>query len=81
MAFRSVQADYFGYVIRTNFKARQINSAIESPGMGIVSDGETYDFDVEPFLDNKDGVLVLEIGDDFIAGVGFTRIGTWLQHH
>ena len=80
-AFRSATADIFGYFIRSRLTARQITSAIESPGRVSVQLEEAYAQDIHPFLDNKDGVLAIEIGKDFSAGVGFTRVGTWLQHH
>ena len=74
LAFRSATADIFGYLLRTKFHAGQINGRLESPSK--------YAFrGQQPFLDNKDAVLVVEVGEDFRAGVGFTRVGTWLQHH
>jgi len=77
-AFRSVTADMFGYFIRTKLVARQIAAAIESPGkQAWIYDKTT----VPPFLNNQDAILVVEIGEDFLAGRGFTRAGTWLQHH
>ena len=72
--FRSATADVFGYFISSTLKARQIVAAIESPGSSYLSD-------VEPILDGKDGLFVLELADDFTATTGFTRSGTWLQHN
>ena len=71
-AFRSVNADLFGYFVKTKLVSRQISAAIQSPNPKL---------NITPFLTNEDGIFVLELGDDFLAGKGFTRAATWLQHH
>ena len=75
-AFRSIGADQFGYIIKTDRVARQIKAALESPG-----DRLTGKLGPMPFLNNDDSMLILELGPDFYAAVGFTRVGTWLQHN
>ena len=71
---RSVTADLFGWLIRSKMTAPQIHAAIESPGRYTGPK-------VDPFLDGSDGLIVLQVGPDFLAGKGFTRVGTWLQRH
>lgn len=79
--FRSVTADVFGFFIRSRLVAGQIVAAIESPG----EDQWLRDHDripnIAPFLQSGDGLMVVEIGEDFKATVGFTRAQTWLQRH
>ena len=67
-AFRSVVADFFGYFIRSRLVARQIEAAIRSPGKESWQRDDDRIPDVGPFLDNNDGILVVEIGEDFLAG-------------
>ena len=76
--FRSVKADTFGYLIRAKITAREILAVIESPHRGSIMTAEQI---TAPFLDNDDATVVIEIGEDFMAGQGFTRAGAWLQHH
>lgn len=76
-AFRSVGADQFGYIIKTDRVPRQIKAALESPGQRLP--GKLLG--PMPFLSNDDSILILELGPDFFASVGFTRVGTWLQHN
>lgn len=71
--FRSVNADIFGYAIKSKLNAAQIRAAIESP-----KDWRRPGTSVEPFLFSGDHLLILEIGEDSLAGEGFTRFGTWL---
>ena len=66
--FRSATADIFGYFIQSKLSAQQVLVAIETPAG-------------EPFLDGKDAVFVFVVGEQFMAGKGFTRAGTWLQRH
>lgn len=73
-AFRSSNADLFGYAIKSKLAAKAIQAALESPG-------GKYRSDAYPPLDGADNLLVLEIGADYSAGKGFTRLGTWLQRH
>lgn len=79
-AFRSATADIFGYFIRSKRNATQISATIESPAKDpwFMKEGEPM---IGPFLDSGDAILVIEGGSDFCAGRGFTRVGTWLQHH
>jgi hypothetical protein len=74
--FRSVSADIFGYAIRSKLAAGQIAASIETPERD-----SSRELTKPPFLDSRDHVLVLELGEDFQAGPGFTRFGTWLQRH
>lgn len=77
--FRSVTADVFGYLITSRLEPGQISAAIESPNRKHRDLNEPGAID--PFMTNSDGIAVIEIGDKFTAGYGFTRAGTWLQHH
>ena len=79
--FRSVTADVFGFFIRSRLAAGQIVAAIESPGKAWWQKDNGRIPDVEPFLQTGDALMVVEIGEDFVAGFGFTRAGNWLQHH
>ena len=79
--FRSVTADVFGFFIRSRLVAPQIVAAIQSPGKNRWQQDNDRIPDIEPFLQSGDGLMVVEIGEDFKAEVGFTRAGTWLQHH
>lgn len=79
-AFRSATADVFGYFIRAKRYASQIYSAIQSPGLP-AHEREPDTTYMTEFLDNQDHLMVLEIGEDFRAGQGFSRVGAWLQHH
>lgn len=71
--FRSITADYFGYLIRSKMNAHQIAAAIESPS-------PTIGRIVEPILDGKDRLSVHELGQDH-ASRWTTRALTWLQRH
>lgn len=73
--FRSAGADIFGYAIRSKLAAGQIAASIETP------ERDSTKLTKLPFLDSGDHILVIEIGEDFLAGPGFTRFGTWLQRH
>jgi hypothetical protein len=73
--FRSATGDIFGYVISSKLNAPQIRAAIESPGRSDFGAQE------DVVLEGGDATFVLEIGKDFAAGPGFTRVGTWLQRH
>ncbi len=77
-AFRSVSADMFGYFIRSTLVAGQISARIESPGKQGPRHGPPIE---QPVLLGKDSLFIIEIGEDFSAGRGFTRAGAWLQHH
>lgn len=79
-AFRSVSADVFGYFVRSKLNSAQIHAAIQSPGP------ESWERhsrkpDIGPFLDNKDALLIVELGEDWLVGIGFTKVGPWLRHH
>ena len=77
-AFRSKKADMVGFFIRSTKVAAQISARLESPGK------ESFYADTpieEPPLSGADSLFVVEIGEDFKAGRGFTRAGTWLQRH
>lgn len=73
--FRSAAGDVFGYLIRAraDMNASQIGAALESPG-------PTFGTTIEPILDGRDRVTVIEIGADY-AGRGIGRAASWLQHH
>ena len=79
--FRSVTADVFGFFIRSRLVPRQIVAAIQSPGKALWQKDNDRIPDIGPFLQSGDGLMVVEIGEDFQAEAGFTRAGTWLQHH
>ena len=79
--FRSVKADVFGFFIRSRLVAGQIVAAIESPGKDQWLRDHDRIPDIAPFLQSGDGLMVVEIGEDFKATVGFTRAQTWLQRH
>ncbi len=79
--FRSVRADVFGFFIRSRLVAGQIVAAIQSPGKKSWQQDNDRIPDIAPFLQSGDGLMVVEMGEDFRAEVGFTRAGTWLQHH
>lgn len=70
-AFRSITADAFGYLIKTHLSVSQIRATIESP-----DDNVGW-----PFLNNKDGLFVIEIGSEFSGNSVFTRAAMWLQRH
>jgi len=76
LAFRAITADLFGYVITSKRSAPQIAATIESPGSRSI-----FAEFIEPFLAGDDHVLVVELGHEFSAGAGFTRLGTGLQRH
>ena len=73
---RSVQADIFGYLIKSRFHASHILAQIESPGLKKSENGY-----VSPFLDNRDTVFVVEVGKDFCGVKNFTKACIWLQRH
>lgn len=79
--FRSVTADVFGFFIRSRLVAGQIVAAIESPGKKSWQRDDDRIPDIAPFLQSGDGLMVVEMGEDFKATVGFTRAQTWLQRH
>lgn len=74
---RSLQADQFAYVVRTKLNARQIKGALESPG----ADALAWDTQIAPFLTSKDGIFIIEIGNEFASTSHFGRVQAWLQHH
>ena len=79
--FLSVTADVFGFFVRSRLVAGQIVAAIQSPGKNLWQQHNDRIPDIAPFLQSGDGLMVLEIGEDFRATVGFTRAQTWLQRH
>ncbi len=78
IAFRSVTADMFGFFVRSTLAADQIIARLESPGREGFYEDDSVE---EPGLTGADSLFVIEIGEDFKAGRGFTRAGTWLQRH
>ena len=78
LAFRSLGGEYFAYGIRAKMHPGAVQKALESPAGDY---WKARDLRVEPFLTNQDGVLVLELGDSFGAGNGFSRFATWIQRH
>jgi hypothetical protein len=76
--FRALQADIFGYFLRSRSSAREIRQRLEAPGNARI--GAQLSAADMPFLTNDDPILVLEVGEDF-DGRGFSRAWTWLQHH
>lgn len=79
IALRSVNGDIFGYFLRFRLNSKQIKVNIESPAKSTAR----YSFNQNdiPMLSGNDSVMVLSLGEDFVAGKGFTRAGTWLQRH
>lgn len=77
--FRSVQADYCGYLMRSRRSASQIKQRLESPN----SRTAVWDDDGwrEPFLTNRDSLAVIEIGSDLALSQGLSRALTWFQRH
>jgi hypothetical protein len=73
--FRSATGDLFGYLVSSKLNAAQIHAGIESPGDRYMAKAE------DVILEGGDATLVVEVGKDFTAGHGFTRVGTWLQRH
>ena len=73
--FRAATGDLFGYIISSKLNAAQIHAGIESPGGSHRAKAE------DVVLEGGDAAFVLEVGNDFAAGHGFTRVGTWLQRH
>ena len=72
LCFRSKLGDLFGYVITSEKNAGQIRAAIEAPGPRFkIGDG--------PILSGDDKLMVVELGNDFSCGVGYTRFGVWFQ--
>ena len=69
-AFRSTTADLLGYLILSRLAPHKIRGALESPPKP-----------EWPILNNKDSILVLEVGERFSGNAEFTRATTWLQHH
>ncbi len=75
LAFRSVNRDLFGFCITTEKRAAEVRSIIEAPNRTY------YEIDTFPPLNGEDTIIIVEIGEQFSAGKGFTRLGTWLQRH
>lgn len=69
LAVRSTDAETFAYFVRSRLNPHQIRAALEAPR------------GADPFLDNSDALMILELGTAFDAGIGFTRALTWLQRH
>ena len=78
--FRAVQADVFGYLIKSTLRPTRIVKEIESPGKDPM-DSKSKRPDIWPFLNNKDAIVVVEVGVDFSSTSGFSRAATWLQRH
>jgi hypothetical protein len=78
IAFRSTGGETFAFGIRAKMHPGAVQKALESPAGDY---WKARDLHVEPFLTNADGVLVLEVGDQFGAGNGFSRFATWIQRH
>lgn len=77
-AFNSAVVDVAGFLIQTRRTAAQIEGKLRSPNSpDFHFGGETF---IDPPLTNQDEILVLEIGSDFRAGKGFTRMGAWLKN-
>jgi hypothetical protein len=78
-AFRTRHGDTVGYLLRSRSHAREIATRLQTPAkqpLGLrITQAEM------PFLTNADAIFVIELGEDFHATAGFTRAGTWLQHH
>jgi hypothetical protein len=72
--FRAATGDLFGYIISSKLNAAQIHARIESPG-------DRHRAKAEDVVLEGGDAFVLEVGKDFAAGHGFTRVGTWLQRH
>src|SRR5690606_25447387 len=76
-AFRSMQADIFGWVIKSKRNVHQILKLLENP-TDVPYPAKPLG---EPFLTNQDHILILEIGETFTSTRGFSRLTTWLQRH
>jgi hypothetical protein len=68
LAFRSITRDVFGYFAASTLSAHQLKTKIETPDRR------------QPFLNNSDAVLIVELGEHFDAS-GRSKAWTWLQHH
>lgn len=73
LAIRSINADLFGYLIRTEKHPQQIRAELESPGSWLKGG--------KPFLTGKDDLLIISLGGEFTASDGFMRALTWLQRN
>ncbi len=78
MAFHSMTRDIFGYFVKSSGTAGQIKARLESPGKQSFQPSTEIE---QPMLFGEDSLFIIEIGEDFQAGKGFTRAGTWLQRH
>jgi hypothetical protein len=67
--WRSVNADVFGYFIKSSMNAGQISAALDKP------------VKMPAFLGGHDSVLVIEVGTDFSASQEFTMPITWLRRN
>jgi hypothetical protein len=76
--FRSMGADHFGYLIRSQSNAPQILAALETPQK---HEWEKNFRPIEPFLTNQDNAAVIELGKDVATHSGFSRARTWIERH
>jgi len=77
LAFRSTNADTFGWVIQCARNAKAICNLLQNP-TDVPHGAQPLG---TPFLTNADDLLVLEIGTDLTATQGFSRVHTWFQRH
>jgi len=64
LVFRSEKPTIFAHIVQTDMSAPMIRAALANAQSSR----------------NTDAILVLEVGEDFSATAGFTRVGAWLQH-
>ncbi len=77
-AFRAVQADILGFLIKSKLRAENIKAYIESPG------DLHWDFGDDPpkrcpVFSDDDSLMVIEIGEEFCFSKAFSRQQSWLQ--
>ena len=70
LAFTTPDGSTFGYLLQASVSAGVINARL--CGRGSNDDGPSI-------LRSDDSILVVEVGDD-LAGTGFSRAWSWLQH-
>ena len=70
LAFTTPDGSTFGFLLKTSIPAGVIHARLC---------GDTTKDRRPSILRNEDSILVVEVGDD-LAGMGFSRAWTWLQH-
>lgn len=80
LAYTSHDGATFGFLLKTTRFAGAIRAQLESPGKSHDLLDRTPQPMIRPPLTGDDSILVVELGED-MSTLGFTRAGTWLQHH